>query len=167
VSLDDCKFIKDFLTYKIFNLTQYTQYAFYVRTSILQDDLMNGKNGQSEVRYFKTLADKPSQPIDAYTIGRTSDSISIGWIIKPEEKDLVDHYTVDVFVQQDLTSFFDQRNYCLYPLSGDPVYKNSERSNSDECCCDEDDNNYEVEDMVFQLNEVRRLRKKISALAMW
>jgi Receptor L domain len=149
VAVEELKTYKGLFTHQITNLTQFTQYAYYVRTTIIQSDPMIAMNGQSEVRYFKTFADQPSAPIDVFTLSKSSDSITLGWSIKPEEKEIVDHFTIDVLIQPDISDWYNQGDFCQYPLFRDPV-KNVEDSNSDECCCDAD--NSSDQELIFQLH---------------
>lgn len=99
------------------SLKQYTQYAYYIRTQLslkVKDQLINVTQGQSQVKYFKTLPDRPRPPI-VRTKGKTNVTITLEWIPSTPEHELVQKYFIDVYVLSDDVEEIDKRNYCLDP----------------------------------------------------
>lgn len=100
------------------NLEQYTQYAYYVKTQVVykdhENDTLNVVQGQSNIRYFRTEPDIPTAPI-VDTVSKTNTSISIEWYPAVADKEFIEYYKVDVFVQPDEHSVLDSRDYCLHP----------------------------------------------------
>lgn len=102
------------------NLEQFTQYAYYVKTQVVykdhENDTLNVVQGQSNIRYFQTEPDVPTAPI-VETVSKTNTSISIQWYPAVADKELIEYYKVDVFVQPDYMyrEVLDSRDYCLHP----------------------------------------------------
>lgn len=108
------KFIQNFspdaahYTAKLANLTQYTQYAYYVKTQVIlkdhEDEVLNVSQGQSNIIYFTTKADQPTCPL-VETLSKTNTSISLNWYPIVEYKEEITMYKVDIFVQPDERTF--------------------------------------------------------------
>lgn len=102
---------------EIENLTQNTQYAYYVKTQVVpkdhEEEVFGISQGQSSIKYFTTKPNIPTFP-DVETMSKTNVSLTLTWspII---ENDLIDYYKVDVFIQPDEHAFLDLRDYCLHP----------------------------------------------------
>lgn len=100
------------------NLEQYTQYAYYVKTQVVykdhENDTLNVVQGQSNVLYFQTEADIPTAPV-VETTSKSDTSISIEWYPAVADREFIEYYKVDVFVQPDDHRVLDSRDYCLYP----------------------------------------------------
>lgn len=99
------------------NLAQYTQYAFYVKTQVVlkdhENDVLKVVQGQSEIKYFTTLAKVPTAPV-VETKSKTNTTIFISWYPSVLEKELIEYYQVNLFIQPDLHDVLDSRNYCIY-----------------------------------------------------
>lgn len=99
-------------------LIQNTQYAYYVKTQNIQKDhnidVMNEIQGQSNIMYFKTIANVPTFPI-VETTHKTHDSITLNWSPFSSSRDQIGYYRVHLFTQPDEQDFLDDRDYCLAP----------------------------------------------------
>lgn len=100
------------------NLAKFTQYAYYVKTQVVykdhENDTLNVVQGQSNIRYFQTDPDIPTAPIvDA--VSKTNTSIYIEWYPAVADKELIEYWKVDVFMQPDDHKVLDSRDYCLHP----------------------------------------------------
>lgn len=99
------------------NLTQNTQYAYYVKTQVVptvNEEMLNFTGqGQSNIEYFITEADVPSPP-QVRTLSKTHNSLTLAWhpLISNER---IDFYRVDYFIQPEEHEFLDSRDYCLNP----------------------------------------------------
>lgn len=101
----------------ITNLTQNTQYAYYVKTQVVpkinESVLEFTGQGQSNIEYFVTDADVPNSP-QVQTISKSYNSLTLGW--HPLlDNELIDFYRVDYFIQPDEHDFLDSRDYCVQP----------------------------------------------------
>lgn len=100
------------------NLNQYTQYAYYVKTQVVykdhENDTLNVVQGQSNIRYFQTDPDFPTRPI-VETVSKTNTSIFIQWYPTVADRELIEFYKVDVFVQPDDHNVLSSRDYCQHP----------------------------------------------------
>lgn len=108
------KFLKTVLK----GLLQNTQYAYYVKTQNIQNDhntdLRSTLQGQSNILYFTTSADVPSQPF-VETLHKDNQSITLGWYPFSGIRDLITYYRMHVFIEADDPVFMDQRDFCLEP----------------------------------------------------
>lgn len=99
-------------------MQQYTQYAYYVKQQVAykdhENDTLNVDQGQSNIRYFQTEPDLPTAPI-VETVSKTDTGIFIQWYPAVLDKELIEYYKVDVFVQPDDHKVLDSRDYCLNP----------------------------------------------------
>ncbi|XP_037024590.1 insulin-like peptide receptor [Bradysia coprophila] len=117
VPFGDLKRVKGYYQMNVTNLKQYTQYAYYVRTQLslqLKDQLINVTQGQSPVKYFKTLPDRPRPPI-VRTKQKTNESITLEWIPSTPETELVERYFIDVYAIIDDVNELNKRDYCQNP----------------------------------------------------
>lgn len=99
------------------NLKQYTQYAYYIRTQISlkhKDQVLNVTQGQSQVKYFQTLPDRPKPPV-VRTKDKTNTTLTLEWNPSTPESELVQKYFIDVYVLVDDADEIDKRNYCQHP----------------------------------------------------
>lgn len=99
------------------NLTQHTQYAYYVKTQVVpidNEELLNlTSQGQSNIEYFKTKADVPTQPF-VQTYSKSHDSLTLIW--QPFfDNELIEYYRMDYFIQPDDPAVLDARDYCKNP----------------------------------------------------
>lgn len=99
-------------------LNQYTQYAYYVKTQVVykdhENDTLNVVQGQSNIRYFQTEPDIPTAPI-VETVSKTNTSIFIQWYPAVTDRELIEYYKVEVFVQPDDHNVLSSRDYCQHP----------------------------------------------------
>ncbi|KAG4072256.1 hypothetical protein HA402_004188 [Bradysia odoriphaga] len=117
VPFEDLKKVKSYYQMNVTNLKQYTQYAYYVRTQLslqFKDQLINVTQGQSQVKYFKTLPDRPRPPI-VRTKQKTNESITLEWIPSTPEHELVERYFIDVYAIIDDVNELNKRDYCQNP----------------------------------------------------
>lgn len=106
-----------FHTTNITDLTQNTQYAYYVKTQVvptINEEMLNFTGqGQSNIEYFTTEAAVPYRP-EVRTLSKTHNSLTLGW--HPlEDNELINSYRVDYFIQPEEHDFLDSRDYCLNP----------------------------------------------------
>lgn len=83
-----------------------------------EEYLLNVTQGLSEIAYFTTAADIPTAP-KVTTVSKTANSITIKWYPQVIERELIEYYYVDIFVQPDSIELLDERNYCEYPREED------------------------------------------------
>lgn len=103
------------ITYTLRQLAPYTKYYFYIEAFLHTNNTkLNITNGQSLIENFRTLPVNPTPQI-IHVIGKTSNSITISWIISPEEHDLVKMFIAEVFTLPDKLTILDTRDYCLNP----------------------------------------------------
>lgn len=99
-------------------LIQNTQYAYYVKTQNTQHDhntdVLNDIQGQSNIMYFKTIANVPESPM-VETMSKTHDSITLSWAPLSSSRDQISYYRMHMFAQLDSPDFLDARDYCLEP----------------------------------------------------
>lgn len=118
------------ITYKLNQLAPYTKYYFYIEAFLHTNNTeLNVTNGQSLIENFRTLPVNPTPQI-IHVIATTSTSITISWIISPEEHDLVKMFIAEVFTLPDKLTILDTRDYCLNPRNEDL----REWDNGADCC---------------------------------
>ncbi|KAL1375527.1 hypothetical protein pipiens_004642 [Culex pipiens pipiens] len=156
-----------YYSYNLTGLKPSTRYAYYVKTYISDDSPTNTTTtdmriGQSDVKYFVTKIDRPTQPLTVYTVRKTDHSITFSWKILTSEVRLVKRFMVDVFIQPDERTLLDQRNYCVHPhdfdndeSDGDVFKTFSETCTAEQCCTGND----------FMANVPDMSRKKRSTTA--
>lgn len=97
------------------NLTQNTQYAYYVKTQVApkehEEKWFSIGQGQSNIEYFTTEPDQPNFPY-VETIAKTNVSLTLAWG-PTMDNELIEYYKMDMFIQPDDHEFLDSRNYCL------------------------------------------------------
>jgi insulin receptor len=98
-------------------LKPYTQYALYVKTYTIASET---KGAQSDILYFKTQPDTPSQPRSLSARPQTSSEIMIEWEEPTHLNGEVTHYVVTGTRDED---FISKRNYCLEPVTHDTSKK--------------------------------------------
>lgn len=76
--------------------------------------MINVTQGQSELKYFKTLPDRPRPPI-VRTKDKSNVTVTLEWIPSTPEHELVQKYFIDVYVLKDDVNEIDKRNYCRNP----------------------------------------------------
>lgn len=128
---------KNYFELTLTDLKQNTQYAYYVRTQLsykYKDQLINVTQGQSEVKYFITLPDRPRPPI-VRTKHKTNESLTLEWHPSTPEHELVHKYLIDVYEIIDDVDEIDKRNYCRNPKT-ETVKKEAETPEI-VCCRDQ------------------------------
>ncbi|XP_031617136.1 insulin-like receptor [Contarinia nasturtii] len=101
----------------ISELTPYTQYAYYVKTSVVQkaheEEKLGVSQGLSNILYFQTTAEAPTYPV-VETQKKTSTSITLTW--QPMfDNEWIEYYKCDIFIQKDEHELLDTRDYCENP----------------------------------------------------
>lgn len=101
----------------IANLTQNTQYAYYVKTQVVpnenEEQLNLTSQGQSDIKYFRTEADVPSMPF-VQTLSKSHDSLTLIW--QPFfVNERIEYYRLDYFIQPEEHDVLDERDYCENP----------------------------------------------------
>lgn len=121
------------------NLKQYTQYAYYIRTQLSlkhQDQLLNVTQGQSQVKYFQTLPDRPRPPI-VRTKEKTNVTLTLEWNPSTPEHEFVQKYFIDVYVMIDDVDEIDKRNYCRNPKENTEKKEDVVKTPEVICCRDQ------------------------------
>lgn len=99
------------------NLTQNTQYAYYVKAQVVpkdhEDEVLGISQGLSNIEYFQTLADTPTFPF-VETLSKTNTSLTLAWS-PTNDYELIEWYKVDIFIQPEEHELLDQRDYCINP----------------------------------------------------
>lgn len=103
--------------FRLGNLTQNTQYAYYIKTQAVsmknEGNITNIVQGQSDICYFRTNISMPSPPI-VKTVKKTNSSILVEWFLI-DDQEVIDHFLVDIFIQPDDRYLLESRNYCEHP----------------------------------------------------
>ncbi len=76
--------------------------------------MINVLQGQSNVKYFKTLPDRPRPPI-VRTRHKSNETITLEWMPSTPEPQLVQRYIIDVYELADELKEIETRNYCNDP----------------------------------------------------
>lgn len=121
------------------DLKQNTQYAYYVRTQLsykIKDQLINVTQGQSQVKYFTTLPDRPRPPI-VRTKHKTNESITLEWNPSTPENELVQKHVIDVYVLIDDADEIDKRDYCQNPKENIDKREDVTKTPEVICCRDQ------------------------------
>ncbi|KAJ4429989.1 hypothetical protein ANN_22193 [Periplaneta americana] len=116
------------------HLEPFTQYAFYVQTYT-----KTNTGGQSKIKYFRTLPDRPSVPKDIHAFSNSSSTICLRWQHPEHPNGILTHYLVAGVWQRDDQAYLQQRNYCEYPLDhvSDPeIHIVSSSTLSSQTCCE-------------------------------
>lgn len=99
------------------NLNPNTQYAYYVTTRVenvyVRDYILDVTQGLSEIDYFTTDFERPSQP-RVRIVEKKADSLTFQWLSWITDYESIAFYYVDIFVQPDI-DIFNDRNYCEHP----------------------------------------------------
>lgn len=127
----------DYFVTNLTNLKQNTQYAYYVRTQLSKDDLMNVTQGQSTIKYFTTNPDRPRPPI-VRTKDSSSSSITLEWHPSTPELELIEKYIIDVYTIHDDVNEIDKRNYCKEPRVSEIDKTNDTVKPKEVICCDDE-----------------------------
>ncbi|XP_059615920.1 insulin-like receptor isoform X2 [Phlebotomus argentipes] len=128
--------VKGMYAFNLSELKASTQYAFYVRSYLSSE----GINAQSIIKYFKTTIDKLSAP-SVSTIMKTSDSVTLGWVMQSSQIPLIANYYIDVYKRPYSKESLDTRNYCKHPRTEDT---NEDDYPAKHCCSDHDEETYQI-----------------------
>nr|ANZ55075.1 insulin receptor 1b [Pyrrhocoris apterus]QIS94310.1 insulin receptor 1b [Pyrrhocoris apterus] len=93
-------------------LKPFTQYAFYVKTYTIATEQ---SGAQSNIQYFTTDPDTPSEPQALTAFSNSSSEIVINWQPPANPNGNVTHYIVTGHLEND-KEFIEQRNYCKQPI---------------------------------------------------
>lgn len=118
------------------HLEPFTQYAFYVKTYT-----KSNIGGQSKIKYFRTLSNRPSVPKEIHAFSNSTSNIILHWQPPEHPNGILTHYLVSGIWQRDDQAFLEQQNYCYHPLvhtSGHDVpvmpLSTSDTVSSQTCC---------------------------------
>lgn len=109
-----------------------TQYAFYVRTDF--EGSSNRKQGQSNIRYFKTPVDSLTPVFNLKTYAKSSNSITLQWNPVPKEVEYIQFYSVDILRQPD-DEVVHRRDFCKNPQENSAYEELDELKPGNEMCC--------------------------------
>ncbi|XP_055683247.1 insulin receptor-like isoform X2 [Lutzomyia longipalpis] len=122
-------------SYTLTNLHPSTRYAYYVRSFLATE----GINAQSIVKYIRMPIDKPSPPV-VHTLMKTSDSVTLGWVIQSSQASAITQYNIEVHPRPYSKPTLDMRNYCDHPRTDETV----EDDEVKHCCSEHDEETYEI-----------------------
>ncbi|KAF5306821.1 hypothetical protein FQA39_LY00051 [Lamprigera yunnana] len=92
-------------------LNAYAYYAYYIKIYVTVPSL----GGQTEIMYFKTLSDDPTNPYNLKAYSLSYDSITLTWSPPEFPNGLLSHYVLIAYLKTDDPRFLSRRNYCDYP----------------------------------------------------
>ncbi|KAG8231626.1 hypothetical protein J437_LFUL012555, partial [Ladona fulva] len=98
----------------ITKLKPYTQYAFYVKTYTVATETTGA---QSEIHYFRTKPDIPSNAVNLKAYSNSSDELVVEWQPPLYPNGNITHYLVVGTWEKDDQAFLEQRDYCFEPLA--------------------------------------------------
>lgn len=90
--------------------------------------------GQSNIEYFETEADVPTQSF-VQTHSKSHDSLTLVW--RPIfDNELIEYYRLDYFIQPDEHDVLDARDYCQNPRveTNTAIEANEQRPSSEQSC---------------------------------
>lgn len=93
------------------HLEPFTQYAFYVKAYT-----KSKIGGQSAIKYFRTMPDRPSVPKEIHAFSNSTSNIILHWQPPEHPNGVLTHYLVSGVWEHDDQQFLEQRNYCYHPL---------------------------------------------------
>uniref|UniRef100_T1JFU0 Tyrosine-protein kinase receptor n=1 Tax=Strigamia maritima TaxID=126957 RepID=T1JFU0_STRMM len=93
----------------ISNLKPFTQYVVYIRTytTVGADNF----GAESDLIYFKTLADRPSIPVDLKAVSYDPFEMTLSWLPPVRPNGDVAYYEIKGSLEKEQT-YFDSRDYC-------------------------------------------------------
>ncbi|XP_077291455.1 insulin-like peptide receptor [Arctopsyche grandis] len=103
------------MSYNITELIPYTRYAYYVQTyNKLRDrqGLTHFEDGQSEIKFFRTVMSKPPRPEFLEAVSYTNDSLTLFWFMPKSYTGIVFEYVVEMEIDLDGRRDFDESNFC-------------------------------------------------------
>uniref|UniRef100_A0A336M6T9 Tyrosine-protein kinase receptor n=1 Tax=Culicoides sonorensis TaxID=179676 RepID=A0A336M6T9_CULSO len=125
-------------THPLTKLKPFTQYAYYVKTLMISSE---NNGGQSEIRYFKTLAHTPMHVQKLDVTSNASSEIVVTWKPPKRFNGEPDNYEIVVTLIENKDIIF-QRDYCKEPLKeGEDLptrhidIKTNEEPKKDSCDC--------------------------------
>lgn len=127
-------------TAMLLKLKPFTQYAYYIK---MYSSSVSG--GQTSIMYFRTLPSDPQEVREAWAIALNDYSIKLEWKPPKIQNGVLSHYKISYYVEKDMVSFYDNRDYCLYPFTEHVKTVNenqisSETQSENKCQCEKDDN---------------------------
>uniref|UniRef100_A0A1Y1KTZ9 Tyrosine-protein kinase receptor n=3 Tax=Photinus pyralis TaxID=7054 RepID=A0A1Y1KTZ9_PHOPY len=96
---------------EIGDLLPFTQYAYYIKTYTSPPSI----GGQTEIRYFTTLSDDPSIPLNIKGDAISSDGILLTWVRPEHTNGILNFYHLTVIAQEDDYGVALQRDFCHHP----------------------------------------------------
>ncbi|KAF5294238.1 hypothetical protein FQR65_LT10824 [Abscondita terminalis] len=96
---------------EIDDLRPFTKYAYYLKTYTSPPSI----SGQTIIRYFTTLSDNPSIPINIQTNSINSESILLSWNAPKYTNGILNFYRLTILAQKDDYEVIFQRDYCTFP----------------------------------------------------
>lgn len=111
VSADNCS--GNICSWELSGLKPHKQYGFYVRTDIYQPNSTINRNGESDIKYFRTV-EQLSQVYPLLTSFKTNTTITLMWNVVKDEEPLVKLFIIDIihYVDDDVIRY---RDYCENP----------------------------------------------------
>lgn len=128
-----------------------TQYAYYVKTQVSlknEDKVLNITQGQSDIKYFRTLPHRPIVPF-VTTLTKSNDSITLTWYQPSwEDRSYIEHYTINVYGMVDSPELLDRRDYCIDPKEPEVLPIEQYHIDVSECCPKKVDNQQSLEAFI-------------------
>ncbi|BES91403.1 tyrosine-protein kinase receptor [Nesidiocoris tenuis] len=114
----------EWINHLLARLKPFTQYAFYVKTYTIATE---ESGAQSEIQYFRTAPDTPSEPRLLKVYKDKSYELRVEWQPPLSPNGNLTHYIVSYEWEKDSEDTVDQRNYCSEPITLPERQKNEER----------------------------------------
>lgn len=136
---------------QLVNLKPNTNYTYYIKTYVSPNSSEDRRNveSRSQIEFFKTLSDDPSELRDVEAIATSSSSIKLLWDPPLYTNGRLSHYTITGYLQKDDAHFLLQRNYCHIPLRSMTQSQGTSRwynETSNSCCSS---NPFSIEEINF------------------
>lgn len=100
----------------ITNLKPDTSYAYFVANYISSAEL-NHRNASSQVEYFKTDTDDPTELLNVQAIAISPHDIRLEWESPSEPNGVLSHHVITGYMQDDDHGFMSERDYCTVRTS--------------------------------------------------
>nr|UVJ47537.1 insulin receptor [Lasioderma serricorne] len=119
---------------QITKLQPNTDYAYYIETYVV-----NNWGDRSQLQFFQTEPDDPSEPMSFTVIPISSTKIQLKWLPPDHPNGELSHYVITGYFVRDDPEFLEQRNYCREPYRLLPEKKPEQEQPSNDTssldCC--------------------------------
>ncbi|XP_045479042.1 insulin-like peptide receptor isoform X2 [Harmonia axyridis] len=128
-------------TLTITDLQPFSLYAYWIKVNYLKNN--RGGSKSTEMKYFETKSDDPTDPIDFNIEPLSPTSVKLTWESPEYINGILNHYHLYAFLEKDDAKFVNERNYCIYPhvvsnvekIETKPARILMNQTNNGECNC--------------------------------